>query len=177
MRHKVVGKDFEDKVEALMRVLESDEEGTKPTHSSMSSAEVAEGQLSQLHQSMFRNAATLYLYRTIYNATPRMVEHITHQVLTDTLTFLKLKGGSISLWPVFMVAVEACGQHDRAMVDRWLEYVCSLGINNRQTAGNIIREVWRRRDELAAQLGVEAADVVMDWRQVESELGMDLLLL
>ncbi|KIW69501.1 hypothetical protein PV04_05374 [Phialophora macrospora] len=133
--------------------------------------------LRSLHQRMFRNAAMIYLYRTIYNVVPDTIRDRVSQVLGDAMKFLDMGGGSISLWPVFIAAVETCTEQERDAVKRWLNYSCKLGIGNRHSARRIIEEVWRRRDQEARSGCTPVDNIAVDWRQVQSELQIDILLL
>ncbi|KAH8698944.1 fungal-specific transcription factor domain-containing protein [Talaromyces proteolyticus] len=133
--------------------------------------------LSNLHRRIFRNATIIYLYRTVYDVTPCAIQDRVSEVLHDTIDFLNMKGGSISIWPVFIAAVEACTEQGREMARRWLDYSCKLGIRNRHSARHIIQEVWKQRDEEAMLKHAQSGDIAVDWRQVQSWLGIDILLL
>lgn len=133
--------------------------------------------LDQLHLQIFRTATIIYLYRTILNVSPGGVTEYVSAVLDDTMTFMRLGGGAISLWPVFVAAVEACSQDQQNIVEQWLNIVCELGIENRHTARRLILQVWEERSQLATISGLELADVKVDWRDVQRREGIDLLLL
>ncbi|CAI6013961.1 unnamed protein product, partial [Clonostachys chloroleuca] len=94
--------------------------------------------LAQLHSRMFLNAAIISLKRLGPGVTPSQVSTHTSSVLNDMSTFLDMDGGSISLWPVFVAAVEACVPSERDMVRRWFEFSSRLGIENRTQARQII---------------------------------------
>lgn len=94
--------------------------------------------LAQLHSRMFLNAAIICLKRLGPGVTPSQVSTYTSSVLNDMSTFLDMDGGSISLWPVFVAAVEACVPSERDMVRRWFEFSSRLGIENRTQARQII---------------------------------------
>ncbi|KAF9871507.1 Choline transport protein [Colletotrichum karsti] len=133
--------------------------------------------LSSLHRRIFRNAAMIYLYRTIYDVPPKAIRVRISEVLRDTTEFFELQGGSVSLWPVFIAAVETGTEWEKDMVQKWLDYSCKLGISNRLAARRIIEHVWKLREEEAVLRGTSPQDVVVDWRKVQVELGIDLLLL
>ncbi|KAJ5820643.1 hypothetical protein N7474_006234 [Penicillium riverlandense] len=136
-----------------------------------------QGYLSSLHRRIFRNAAVIYLYRVIYDVAPIAIRDQVFNVLCDTISFLDVKGGSVSLWPVFIAAVEACSKQERDLVRQWLEYSCKLGISNRRAARCIIEEVWKQRDQEALLRDIEPEYVAVDWRQVQYRLKIDILLL
>jgi hypothetical protein len=133
--------------------------------------------LCQLHQRIFRNAAAIYLYRTVYDVVPMMLQDRVSQTLQDTAEFLRSGGGSISIWPVFIAAVEAYTDEDMAVVRLWMSHSRRLGINNRLLAEKIVEEVWRQRKADAQALHVDCGLVSVDWRRVQPELGIDILLL
>ncbi len=133
--------------------------------------------LSNIHQRIFRNAAAIYLYRTFYNVVPVVLQDRVSEVLDDTIDFLRRKGGSISLWPVFIAAVEVCTEEDRHKSRYWMEYSCRLGINNRLLARRIIEEVWSQRDKQSQKLGIHGGNVPIDWRRIQTELNIDICLL
>ena len=133
--------------------------------------------LNSLHQRIFRNAAVIYLYRAIYDVAPFAVRDHVLTVLCDTISFLDVHGGSVSLWPVFIAAVEACSKKERALARKWLDYSCKLGISNRHAARCVIEEVWKQRDQEALLRDIEPEYVVLDWRRVQYHLKIDILLL
>lgn len=133
--------------------------------------------LSNLHQRIFCNATIVHLHRTIFNVAPSTVQEYVSRVLRDTAEFINLQGGSISLWPVFVAAVEACTNDNRGMAEAWLKFSCELGINNRHSARKIVLEVWDQREKISATTGLPLEAVIVDWRQVQSRLGIDILLL
>lgn len=149
---------------------ESDWMITQPSHS-------RQGYLNSLHRRIFRNAAVIYLRRAIYDVAPIAVRDHVLKVLCDTVSFLDEKGGSVSLWPVFIAAVEACSKQERDLVRQWLGYSCKLGISNRHAARCVIEEVWKQRDQEALLKNMEPEYVALDWRRVQNHLKIDLLLL
>lgn len=133
--------------------------------------------LAHLHSRMFLNAVIIYLKRLRPGVTPSQVSTYTSSVLRDMSTFLDLDGGSISLWPVFVAAVEACAPSERDMVRRWFEFSSRLGIENRAQACQIIEMVWHTRDSVADETACPVAETIVDWTTVQQALGIDILLL
>jgi hypothetical protein len=130
--------------------------------------------LDCLHLRLFRTAALIYIYQAILKVPPRGVSKYVRSVLLDAMTFIYVRGGAISMWPVFIAATEAT---DAAMVERWLAVSSQLGIPNRLVAGTVIRQIWHDREQEAIARGVEPDQVVLDWKAVQQRLGVDLLLL
>ncbi|KUL88966.1 hypothetical protein ZTR_06123 [Talaromyces verruculosus] len=158
------------KILGELATTESDWIITPPSHS-------RQDYLNSLHQRIFRNAAVIYLYRAVYDVAPFAVRDHVLTVLCDTISFLDVHGGSVSLWPVFIAAVEACSKKERALARKWLDYSCKLGISNRHAARCVIEEVWKQRDQEALLRDIEPDYVVVDWRRVQYHLKIDILLL
>lgn len=133
--------------------------------------------LHRLHLRLFRNAAIIYLFRIVLNVPPQGVVKYVSAVLQDTLSFIRLHGGAVSMWPVFIAAVEAYEVRDQQIVEQWLEISSQLGIQNRQTARKVIRAVWEKRSQEATNRGLKQCQIAIDWREVQQFLGLDLLLL
>ena len=64
--------------------------------------------MARLHLHLFNSAVMIYLFCVALQYTPSAVAEYVHEVLTDSLTFIGMNCGSVSIWPVFMAAVEAC---------------------------------------------------------------------
>lgn len=133
--------------------------------------------LETLHRRIFRNATIIYLHRTIFNSTPLVLEEYVNNVLDDTIAFLDLHGGSVSPWPVFMAAVEAYTTSAREKTSRWLDYSCGLGIQNRFAVKQIIEDVWAEREIQAKSFEMNPNQIIVDWKQSQKRLGIDVLLL
>ncbi|EHK51102.1 hypothetical protein TRIATDRAFT_313892 [Trichoderma atroviride IMI 206040] len=133
--------------------------------------------LDCLHLRLFRTAALIYIYQAILKVPPRGVSKYVRSVLLDAMTFMYVRGGAISMWPVFIAATEATDEADQKMVECWLAVSSQLGIPNRLVAGTVIRQIWHDRAQEAIVRGVEPDQVVLDWKAVQQRLGVDLLLL
>ncbi|KAF3076667.1 hypothetical protein CFAM422_001845 [Trichoderma lentiforme] len=133
--------------------------------------------LQRLHLRLFRNAAIIYLFRTVLNVPPQGVVKYVSTVLQDTLSFIQLHGGAVSMWPVFIAAVEAYEVKDQQIVEQWFDISGQLGIQNRRTAREVIRAVWEKRSQEAKNRGLQQSQIAIDWREVQQFLGLDLLLL
>ncbi|PKK43540.1 hypothetical protein CI102_12124 [Trichoderma harzianum] len=111
--------------------------------------------LQRLHLRLFRNAAIIYLFRTVLNVPPQGVVKYVSTVLQDTLSFIQLHGGAVSMWPVFIAAVEAYEVKDQQIVEQWFDISGQLGIQNRRTAREVIRAVWEKRSQEAKNRGLK----------------------
>lgn len=166
-----------EKLDALPPSLIEECDTTEQRSEHEQKSEKKNNYLQVLHRRIFRNAALIYLYRTIFNAVPAIIEQYISRALADTVEFLDLYGGSVSAWPVFMAAVEACSETDRANATKWLTCSCALGIQNRHAIREIVESVWRERDAQAVALNTAPDQVVVDWTQVQQALKIDLLLI
>ena len=133
--------------------------------------------LYRLHGKIFCNAVLVYLKRVCFNATPGSVQPQVSAILTDMIEFLSFEGGSISLWPVFIAAVESCDPLEKDMVHMWFQFSERLGIGNRILARKIIEAVWTTRTEEAERKGLGPSEVTVDWMLVQHSLGLDICLL
>ncbi|KAM0257248.1 hypothetical protein ACHAQJ_004486 [Trichoderma viride] len=133
--------------------------------------------LDCLHLRLFRTATLIYLYQAILKVPPRGVGKYVRSVLLDTMTFIHMRGGAVSMWPVFIAATEATDEADQRMVERWLAVSSQLGMHNRLVAGTVIRQIWQDRSQEAVARGLEPDQVVLDWKTIQQRLGVDLLLL
>lgn len=133
--------------------------------------------LDCLHLRLFRTAALIYIYQAILKVPPRGVSKYVRSVLLDAMTFIHIRGGAISMWPVFIAATEATDEADQQIVEHWLAVSSQLGIPNRLVAGTVLRQIWHDRAQEALAKGVEPDQVVLDWKAVQQRLGVDLLLL
>ncbi|VUC30648.1 unnamed protein product [Clonostachys rosea] len=172
--------EISDALRILSLIQEDDPENRSEFHEKPSKiAQSSErlNYLAQLHSRMFLNAVIIYLKRLGPGVTPSQVSTYTSAVLNDMSTFLDLDGGSISIWPVFVAAVEACDPIQRDMVRKWFEFSSCLGIENRLQARHIIEAVWRTRDSIADEMGCPATETIVDWTTIQQGLGVDILLL
>jgi hypothetical protein len=133
--------------------------------------------LYRLHLRLFRNAVIIYFFRTILNVPPQGVIEYVSAVLQDTLSFLRLHGAAVSMWPVFIAAVEAYETDHQQIVEQWLDISNKLGIQNRRTVEQVIRAVWEKRSHKAIKRGIRQSETPIDWREIQQHLGLDLLLL
>ncbi|PTB51000.1 hypothetical protein M431DRAFT_94825 [Trichoderma harzianum CBS 226.95] len=133
--------------------------------------------LDCLHLRLFRTATLIYLHQAILKVPPRGVRKYVKSVLEDAMTFIRMRGGSISMWPIFIAATEATEEEDQLMVEQWLTISSQLGMQNRLIARKLLHQIWHERSEEAAANGLDPDQVIKDWKAVQRRLGFDLLLL
>lgn len=133
--------------------------------------------LDCLHLRLFRTATLIYLHQAILKVPPRGVRKYVKSVLEDAMTFIRMRGGSISMWPIFIAATEATEEEDQLMVEQWLAISSQLGMQNRLIARKLLHQIWHERSEEAGANGLAPDQVMKDWKAVQRRLGFDLLLL
>ncbi|KAH8797963.1 fungal-specific transcription factor domain-containing protein [Xylogone sp. PMI_703] len=177
--------DLEDQIQEMMLALTIDIDDPPPTSnrtaldepSNLTTYAERVQYLEKLHIRIFRNATIIYLHRALLNAPPVSIAKYISAVLQDTMTFLRLNGGSISMWPVFIAATEASSPADREMVRYWMEFSKRLGIQSRESAHKIIEGVWKLRDKEAMATNSNPDSVAIDWRTIRRAIAVDILLL
>jgi Fungal specific transcription factor domain len=135
-------------------------------------------ELVQLHHRIFKSGVLIHFHRRILNSTPRtLIPHL-DTLLRDVTAYQGLEKGYVTLWPVFVGAVEAYEEEHKSCVRTWLDKTERIGAASRGHIRSLIEAVWqerkRKRDEIGE--GAEEGDVVVDWRKVMGRMGMDVLL-
>jgi len=152
--------------ELYQRILECDLE-----HSSSQ-------ELVQLHHEIFKMGVLIHFHRRILNSVPCALIPLLDILLGYVTKYESLKGGYITIWPVFIAAVEAYKEDHKSCLRGWLNSAEKLGAANRVDAGLLIEAVWRERKRKTNEIGegTEEGDVIVDWRQVMEEMRMHILL-
>lgn len=135
-------------------------------------------ELVQLHHQIFKAGVLIHFHRRILNSTPRtLIPHLDN-LLRDVTAYQNLEKGYVTLWPVFIGAVEAYQEEHKSWVRTWLDTTERIGAASRGYIRSLIEAVWRerkrKRDEIGE--GAEEGDVIVDWRKVMGRMGMDVLL-
>jgi hypothetical protein len=128
---------------------------------------------------LFKSGIEIYLFRVVLQYPPSAVAP---QVLSTLQTAAELlepldRAASVSIWPIFVAAVEAYEPAAQNLADAALQVCSSLGAVNRKTAHDIVKTVWERRENIARERNCHVGDVQLDWRKVLEELNIDILLL
>jgi hypothetical protein len=133
--------------------------------------------VSRLHLKVFHLGVLTYLHRSITNCSPRDLSQLVQSTF-NAITEFEMQGGrNLGLWPLFMVAVEVYNAELMTTVRNWLQRTAMLGIGNRVSVQQLLEEVWRRREQAAVEIGVDTGEITIDWREVMSELGLEILLI
>ena len=135
-------------------------------------------ELVQLHHQIFKAGVLIHFHRRILNSTPRtLIPHL-NTLLRDVTAYQGLEKGYVTLWPVFVGAVEAYEEEHKSCVRTWLDTTERIGAASRGYIRSLIEAVWRERKQKRDEIGegAEEGDVVVDWRKVMGRMGMDVLL-
>lgn len=116
------------------------------------------------------------MHQVLFHATPRQMKVYVREVFENVHKYFEMKGGNITVWPVFLAAVEACDDQDVTAAQHWLLEATQVGMGNRKQAEIVIKEVWRRRQAIACETGIALADIRVDWREAMRDLDIDILL-
>ncbi|EED20971.1 hypothetical protein TSTA_082040 [Talaromyces stipitatus ATCC 10500] len=133
--------------------------------------------LSNHQRQAFISATYIYLYRVLFDLPPYSVRQYVSEVLLRISAFHSASHGNLSIWPAFIAAVEVYAPEDMALARNWLHHTTMFGIGSRVCVRRLVEEVWKRRDEAAAELGIDKGLISIDWRAVMEELDMDILLI
>lgn len=125
----------------------------------------------------FISATYIYFYRTVFDLPPRKLMGYVRETFENVQLFISHDCGNFSLWPAFIAAVEAFTDEDIASAELWLATATSFGLGSRILVKQVIEEVWKRREVVSAQTGMDKGLISIDWRQVMKELDIDILLI
>jgi hypothetical protein len=133
--------------------------------------------MARLHLHLFTSAAMIYLFCIVLRYTPSAVAEYVQEVLTDSMAFISIYCGSVSIWPVFVPAVEAYTPESLALAKQLLSFSRKQGIGNREDMQRVVHQVWADRERLAAERQCDPGEIFVDWRDVMKRLDEDVLLL
>ncbi|KAL7898785.1 fungal-specific transcription factor domain-containing protein [Trichoderma sp. SZMC 28014] len=139
--------------------------------------------LASLHINLFRNAVIIYLLSTVLQFPPSTVAQYVMDVLSDAWLFMnKSPHGtmycSLSLWPLFVAVVDAYLPEAQDIAERILQLAAKTsGTKNRYDVKRLVHKVWAIRRDLAQESKCGPGDIWIDWREVMTQMDMDILLL
>jgi Fungal specific transcription factor domain len=126
----------------------------------------------------YRHSSFVYLYRTIrtlprsHNLVQKHVR-LSLQACSNVVNLAeKCQDGPMSalLWPLFVAACEAINEDDRSLAtDGFGGIEKRQGMTNITKAWEVVREVWRRVDEL------KDVDGEVDWREICEKRGVSIV--
>jgi len=135
-------------------------------------------ELMILHVKIFKTGTMIYFHRQILNATPKTLLPWTSDLLHSLAEYRKLGGGWVTLWPVFLEAVEVYQDSQKAAVRECLDSTEMMDARGRREVRKLVEAVWQRSVR-REQLGnwFDEGDIVVDWRHVMRDKGWDILLI
>ncbi|KAF5632622.1 hypothetical protein F25303_9353 [Fusarium sp. NRRL 25303] len=125
----------------------------------------------------FISATYIYCYRTLLDVPPHAVQQHVHGTFGHVSSFLANSAGNFSAWPAFIAAAEAYTEEVLATAQEWLNWATSVGIGSRTAIRVVLNEIWRRREVISRQSGLDPGKIALDWKKVMYELGCDSLLI
>ncbi|KAL8792260.1 MAG: hypothetical protein Q9195_005139 [Heterodermia aff. obscurata] len=128
------------------------------------------------HQKIFLLGTVIFAHRQLLNPPPFALFSHLSSLLDCVALFPTLGGGHIALWPVFMAAVEVYLPSHKNQVREWMDRADQIGIASRNDVRNLIEKVWAIRKQVATDKGAEECEIVLDWKIIMNDLGMDVLL-
>ena len=129
------------------------------------------------HQKIFLLGTIIFAHRQLLNPPPFALFSHLSSLLEYVALFPTLGGGHIALWPVFMAAVEVYLPSHKNQVREWMDRADQIGVASRSDARKLIEKVWATRKQIAKDEGTEECEIVLDWKTIMNDLGMDVLLI
>lgn len=133
--------------------------------------------MAQYHLRAFVAAAHIFFYQVFYNVGPCSVAEYVSEVLDNLTMFIAIGGVNFTIWPAFIAAVEVFQIEDKTTVEQMFAGSHATSSQHRCNIRAVVKEVWRVREERAAESGLEVRIVTVDWRDVMRDLDLDLMLL
>lgn len=132
----------------------------------------------QLHHRIFQLGVIVYFHRSVLNSLPHNLLDLLEELLTHVKTYRDHMGGYVTLWPIFIAAVEAYKEHHQEGFREWLDNCDQMGAANRKDIRDVIENVWRKRLTMWQHRGahMELGSITVDWREVMQERGCEVLL-
>jgi hypothetical protein len=116
----------------------------------------------------------IYLFCIVLRYTPSAVAEYVQEVLTDSMTFIGMHCGTVSIWPAFVAAVEAYTPESLDLAKQLVGFSQKQGIGNRDDMLRVVHQVWADREQLAAERQCDPGEVFVDWRDVMKRLDVDV---
>ena len=132
----------------------------------------------QLHHQIFQIGAIVYFHRSVLNSPPHALVPFLDELLADVRAYRERGGGYVTLWPVFIAAVEAYEERHQEGFQDWLHDCDRMGAANRKDVREVIESVWRKRLVMWREMGtrMELGGIVVSWTEVMYESGLEVLL-
>jgi hypothetical protein len=134
--------------------------------------------LVRLHHRIFQIGAIIYFQRSVFHSLPLALNPYLDELLRLVKLYRELGSGYVTLWPVFIAAVEAYQETHQAGFRQWLDDCDKMGAASRKDIRDVVEGVWQKRASIAAEMSdpIDMGETRVDWREVMSERGLDILL-
>ncbi|KAI9733511.1 MAG: hypothetical protein M1818_007259 [Claussenomyces sp. TS43310] len=150
-----------------LRIIFNNPDGMQPPYP----ATVSE-KMKRHYACLWYVATYLYFNRSLQKLPLCNVQHLVRQSIEhlDAIALLEL-GQNVSgiMWPAFIAGCDAINADLRDRVDAYFDKREALGVGNVAEARAVVREVWRRRDEVSGLVDVY-------WHEVMMDLGINIML-
>lgn len=132
----------------------------------------------QLHHRIFQIGTLVYFHRSIWNSPPKTIAPLLDEVLCILEEYSDHAAGYVTMWPVFVAAVEGYDEDRQKGFKRWLDDCDNMGAANRKDVRIIVESVWSERIMIWQHSGgtLELGDIAVDWREVMLQRQVDVLL-
>lgn len=148
-----------------------------PNHDLLAIRNVSCAPEKVFQEAAFIYATYIYLYRTVLDVLPHVVQEYVSMTFKYVCRFSEVHDGNFSFWPAFVAAAEAYKEDDLSEARKWLFGASSIGLTSRKSAQHVLEEMWRRREAMSANSGLDPGQISIDWRLVMTELGCEILLI
>lgn len=134
----------------------------------------------QLHHRIFQLGAIVYFHRSVLNSLPHTLVAFLDELLRHVKTYRDSGTGYVTLWPVFITAIEAYEERHLVGFQEWLDDCDKMGVANRKDVREVIENVWQKRliiwQHKDANRELPIGSIIVDWREVMAESGLEVLL-
>lgn len=159
--------------------------------------------IRQIHENIFSLGTIIYLLRHTVDPPPASLLPYTSalfaffETMEDLLAQVDPAGSTrrgsadVTLWPVFIAAVECFRPEEQRIARRWLESLSRSGIGNRSDVSKVVLSVWLHRRLMCQAQSIEeeddseeniacdemrAGETTVRWQWVMRTQKMDILL-
>jgi len=137
------------------------------------------GIVINLHHQIFRTGVLIYFYRQIFNSSPKELLFLVSDILKCIKKYKEIGGGRVTLWPVFVAAVETYNDEHKTAMWEWWDSADVLGSASRRMCRELVEAVWQERTRKCHDVGMSSdeGDMMVDWRVMMVDKGWDVPLI
>lgn len=133
---------------------------------------------AQLHARIFQVGALVYFHRSILRSPPLAVVPLLDEILRYLDEYRNHVGGYVTIWPVFIAAVEAYEERHQNGFEAWMCDCDKRGPSNREDIRQLVNDIWRERKLIWRQRGmtIELGSIAINWQEVMLARELNYLL-